>query len=132
MFKKILNFLNDNHWFIIAGLIAASILFMTYSCQSTTESLMTPDKKVTRTELQTELEYYVGIAKARSEELDTQDAIKQQLIDAANIISQTGTINPSGLLNLMATIGAISFGLNRNQKVKAVKKELENNVSTTG
>ena len=47
----------------------------------------------------------------------------QALLDAGNLMATTGQINPSGLINIAATIGAISFGLNRNQKLKAVTKE---------
>jgi len=81
---------------------------------------LTPGKKITRTELTSELNYLIGVAEARGEDLDRQDSVKQALLDAANVIGQGGQINPSGLLNVFATIGAVSFGLNRNQKLKNV------------
>lgn len=121
--KKILKFINDNHWFIIAGIMLMSTIFWTYGCQSQVESLITPEKLICRAELQNELQYIVGMAKVREQNLDRQDEVKQALLDAVNIIGATGTINPSGLINLAASIGAISFGLNRNQKYKAVTKE---------
>lgn len=116
--KKILNFLNENHWYLIAVVLIATAIFITYGCESQVHSIIYPDRMVGRTELQTELSYYVGLAKARDEELDRKDAGKQALLDAFNVISQTGSINPSGLLSLAGTIGAISFGLNRNQALK--------------
>lgn len=116
----ILKFLNDNHWYLIAGCLAAGLFFWTYGCVSTTESLVKPGTKVNRAELQNELTYLIGLANSRGEDLDRQDQVKQAILDAGNIISQTGNFNPSGLLNLMATIGAISFGLNRNQKLKKI------------
>jgi len=120
MLKRILKFCNDNHWWIIAGTLVMVMTFWAFGCQSTTASIMNPEKKVCRSELINELNYFVGLAKSREEDLDRQDAAKQALIDAARLVSQTGTINPAGLLNIAATIGAIGFGLNRNQKVKAV------------
>jgi hypothetical protein len=81
-----------------------------------------------RTELQIELNYIVGQAKVREENLDRQDAVKQALLDAANIIGATGTINPSGLINLAASIGAIGFGLSQRQ---ALKKYTATNPSNT-
>lgn len=115
---SILKFLNDNHWYLVAGCLAAGLLFWTYGCVSTTESLINPGQQINRTELQAELTYLIGLAGARGEDLDRQDAVKQALLDAANVMSTTGSINPSGLINLVACIGAISFGLNRNQKFK--------------
>ena len=121
--KKILSFFNEQHWYVLALVLIFGIVFWTYGCISTTESLIDPDRQVTRIELENELDYLIGIASARAEDLNRQDAIKQALLDAANLMSQTGSINPSGLVNLVACIGAISFGLNRNQKVKALTKD---------
>jgi uncharacterized membrane protein len=121
--KTILKFLNENHWYIIAAIAISGIAFMVYGCESTVTSLVDPIRKVNRLELQNELNYFVGMAKARDAELDRKDETKQALLDAFNIIGKEGTINPSGLLNLAGTIGAISFGLNRNQKLKNVSKK---------
>lgn len=116
--NALLNWLNDQHWYLVAiALIAAAILW-TYGCESRVQSLMYPTQKINRTELQNELTYLVGLAKAREEDLDKQDAAKQALLDAATVIGSTGSINPAGLVNIGATILAISWGLNRNQKLK--------------
>jgi hypothetical protein len=115
--------LNDNHWYIIAFVLACSAIFYTYGCESQVCSLVDESKKVNRSGLQNELNYIIGLAKVREEDLDKQDAVKQSLIDAANIMSTEGSINPSGLINLAATIGGISFGLTQRQKLKdALKK----------
>ena len=121
--KKILLWLNEQHWYLIGIAVLVVLIFWTYGCVSTTESLINQNQKITRSELQNELNYLVGLAKAREEDLDRQDSVKQALLDSANIMSQTGSINPSGLINLAATIGAISFGLNRQQKLKAATKK---------
>jgi len=121
MIKRLLKWSNDNHWYIIAGLVMASMMFWTYGCVSTVSSVMYPDKQINRSELETELQYLVSTVQNRIEDLDRQDAIKQSLLDAANVVASTGTINPSGLINLAATIGAIGFGLNRNQALKKIK-----------
>lgn len=121
--KKLLNFMNEQHWYVIAFAIISGLVVFSYGCVSTTTSLINPDRKINRLELQNELDYLFGLAEARAEDLNRQDAIKQAFLDAANVMSQAGSINPSGLINLAACIGAISFGLNRNQKVKALTKE---------
>jgi len=115
----LLKFLNEQHWYIIAIIVIACLFIWTYGCESQVQSLMYPDQKVNRTELQNELVYMVGLAKAREEDLDKQDASKQALLDAATVIGSTGSVNPAGLVNIGATILAISWGLSRNQKLKA-------------
>lgn len=117
--KKTLEWLNDNHWYIIAIVVITAAMFWAYGCQSQVTSLLYPDQKVNRSELQVELEYVAGIARTRVEDLDRQDAIKQAVFDALVLVSQGGQINTLGIVNLAATIGAISFGLSRNQKLKA-------------
>ena len=125
--KKSFKFFNDNHWFVIAGLCMAIILFWVFGCESSCKSLLSPEKLVNRIELQAELEYLTQIANARAIELNKQDEIKQQLLDAGNIIGSGGSINTSGLINLFASIGAISFGLNRNQALKNARKNNSSN-----
>jgi len=120
---QLISWLNSQHWYVFAIIFIAFLFFWTYGCVSTTESLIHEGKKVNRSELQNELTYLIGLAKSRDEDLDRQDAGKQALLDSANVISQTGSINPSGLLNIAATIGAISFGLNRQQKIKELRKK---------
>lgn len=120
--NKALKFFNDNHWYMAAGILGIIVLFWTYGCTSTVQSVIHPDQLIGRAELANELKYLVGLAEARASELDRQDVIKQSLLDAANIIGTSGNINPSGLINILATIGAVSFGLNRNQKCKALSK----------
>lgn len=118
MLKKILQLLNDNHWYIIAAALISATLIWGYGCESQVRSLIDPTKKVNRSELQVEIEYVAGIARTRVEDLDKQDAIKQALFDALTIASTGGQINTMGILNLLATIGAISWGLDRNKKLK--------------
>ena len=118
--SKILKYLNDNHWYIIAGCVIFIMILWTYGCESQVESMINPPKLINRAELENELNYLVGLVEVKAEDLNRQDMIKQSLLDAANIIGAGGSINPSGLLNIAATIGAISFGLNRNQKLKKI------------
>lgn len=116
--KKILQALNDYHWYIIAAALIAVIMIYLYGCESTTTSLITPEKKINRGELQVELEYLTGIARTRAADLDQQDEIKQALLDSLVVVSQGGQLNAMGLVNLVATITAIGWGLERNQRYK--------------
>lgn len=116
--------INGSKWFIVAGCLCSILIFWTYGCESKCKSLLSSTEKINRNELEAEIEYLARLAEDRISDLNKQDEIKQQLLDAANILSTTGQINPSGLLNLAATIGAISWGLNRNQKYKNALKSI--------
>jgi len=113
---------NDNHWYLIAGMIVAVLIFWAYGCQSQVKSIMYPEQQVNRSELQNELVYLVGLAKSRTEDLDRQDESKQALLDAATVIGSTGSINPAGLVNIAATVVAIGFGLKKRQEVNVLTK----------
>lgn len=132
MLKSTLKLINDNHWYLAAALVAVAALFWTYGCESQVMSLLDESKKVNRSGLQNELNYIVGLARTRAEDLDKQDSVKQALLDAANIISTEGSINPSGLLNLAACVGGISFGLSQRQKLNAYKKTNTSAAGTSG
>lgn len=116
--KKLLSLLNDQHWYIAGGIVIVALVIWLYGCQSQVQSIIDPTKKVTRAELQLESDYLIGQLRVKMTDLDRQDELKMLLLEQAQIFGQTGTLNPTGLLNTAITIGAISFGLNRNQKVK--------------
>lgn len=116
--NKFLTWLNEQHWYIVALIVIGGLIFWIYGCESQTKSLIHPEEKVNRLELTAEMEYLAGIADARIADLDKQDEIKQAFLEALVVVGQGGQFNVAGLVNLAATIGAISWGLNRNQKLK--------------
>lgn len=120
--KNLFSIVNGGKWYIAAGLLLIIAIGYTYGLSSKCPSLLDPNKKISRAQLQNELNYVIGQAKCYADDLDKQDAVKQALLDAANIIGSSGTINPSGLLNLAASVGGISFGLTQMQKRKAAEK----------
>ena len=136
--KKLLTWCNHNHWYVIGTIILASLSIWLIGCQSTVNSLLTPEKMVTRGELQAELEYLINLAETRKDELNRQDEIKTQLLNIASVISTDGSFNPSGLISILTTIASLSFGLDRNYKLKskviaAATKSNENaNQATSG
>jgi len=117
--KKLLKWLNHNHWYVIGTIISASLLIWLVGCQSRVNSLLSPEKMVTRGELQAELEYLINLAETRKDELNRQDEIKTQLLNIASVVSADGSFNPSGLISILTTIASLSFGLDRNYKLKS-------------
>lgn len=123
MCEKLLTLISKNVWYIFAAAILAVPFFFAYGMQSKCPSLINPERMVTRDELQNELNYLIGQAKVRAADLDRQDEIKQQLLDAPNIIAMGGGVNASGILNLAASIGGIAFGLQQRKKLTDANKK---------
>lgn len=114
--KKILKFINDNHHFIIAAAIIAVCCFWTYGCESQVSGLLNPNQRITRQELQVEIDYIIAQAEVKFMRLDQQDQFKQALLDLGSTFATTGQINPTGLLNTAVSVAAIAFGLNQRKK----------------
>lgn len=114
--KKALKFINDNHHYIIAGIILALACFWTYGCQSQVNSILNPNQQITRAELKIEIDYFLAHAELKVLDLDRQDAIKQALLDLGSTFATTGTLNPTGLLNTAISVAAIAFGLNQRKR----------------
>lgn len=119
---KLLQILNENHWYLIAGVIACGFVLWLYGCQSTVTSLLHPQQRINRAQLELEVDYIMGQAEIKLTDLNQQDQIKYLLLDQAAIFGSTGTFNPMGLLNTFISIGAIAFGLDRNKRLKDERK----------
>lgn len=114
--KKALKFLNDNHHYIIAGIVIAISIFWAYGCESQVNSILNPNQLITRPELQIEIDYFIAHAELKFMDLDKQDQIKQSLLDLGSTFATTGTLNPTGLLNTAVSVAAIAFGLNQRKR----------------
>ena len=119
--KTTLKALNGNTFTVVALVLLSVGLYWMYGCQSTVESLLRPERKVTRSELMAEWDYYTGLMKSRVANLDSQDEIRKLIFEQANLFTQTGTISPVGVLGLLTSIGAIGFGLDARRKLAQSK-----------
>lgn len=123
MFEKLTKLTNENHAFLIGAIAVLAIGFYGYGCQSSVRGIIDPEQKLTRAELQTEVDYLLAQAQNRLDELDRQDEIKLLIFEQAALFTQTGTINPIGLLTTAISVVAVGSALDQRRK----KKELEKN-----
>ncbi|GAH84619.1 unnamed protein product, partial [marine sediment metagenome] len=95
-----------------------------YSCQPEVRSLIHPDQKVTRPELQIELDSIIATAEFRMAQLDRQEAFRDVIFKNAMLMAETGTINPLGIITLLTGL----YGITRGAKdIKdRVKKKINN------
>lgn len=98
-------------------------------CESTTTSPFNPTETITRQQLTIQVETYNKMVELAFEDLDKQDLFKQYLIDSLLVTTQTGTINPMGLI--MGAIGVLGIGATAdNVRKNTVIKTLQNNTKT--
>lgn len=92
-------------WWVTLNL-CSFILLYAYGCEPKTKSLISADKKVTRIELQTELELFLARAKAGKKDLDRQEQIREIIFNQALVIAQGNQINPVGVItSVLALLG---------------------------
>jgi len=94
----------------IAIIVLTAVLFFGFHCQPETKSLLHPGEKVTRPELQIELDSIIATANYRMAELDKQEAIHDLIFKNALLVVETGTMNPAGIITLLAGLYGITRG----------------------
>lgn len=111
----------DNWPKAIALILLTAFLFWEYACQPTVKSLIHPDTKVTRPELQIELDTIIATAEFRLADLDRQEAFRDIIFKNALLMVEGGTLNPLGILTMLAGIYGVTRGTS--DLVKKVKKK---------
>lgn len=94
----------------IALTALTAIMFWGYSCQPKVDSLVHPGVKITRPELQIELDTIIATAEYRLASLDKQEAFQDIIFKNAMLMAQAGTINPLGIITLAAGLYGIARG----------------------
>lgn len=101
------------HWPKTLALIAMTgFLFWGFACPPKTKSLITPNKKITRPELQIELDTIIATAEFRIADLEQQQQFRDIIFKNALLMVDGGTINPVGVITMLAGL----YGLTRGAK----------------
>jgi len=86
------------------------ILFWGWACQPQVASLVHPGIKITRPELQIELDAIIATAEYRMTELDRQQAFQDIIFKNALLMAESGGVNPVGIITLLAGLYGIARG----------------------
>lgn len=127
MIKKLLKFLNHERCQVVCSLICLILIFYGTSCESKVTSLVNPTIKVTRGELQAEVDSFLVRAGQRFKNLDLQDSFKALVFDKMLLFTQTGQFNPAGIVQACITLMGFGAIVDNVTKRKEIKKL--NNVS---
>lgn len=110
---------------LIALTLLTAFLFWGFACPSTVPSLFNNDKKVTRPELQIELDTIIATAEFRLADLDRQDAFRDIIFKNAMLMVEGGAVNPIGILTMLAGIYGVTRGV-KDVKDKVIAKRNAN------
>lgn len=119
---------NHERYQTIAIVITIGLLVFFYGCPSSTPSLFAPERRVTRHELQAELDMLLIKAQQGFAHIEQQESIKNLIFEQALIAVQTGTINPIAVFTSIAAIIGIGATVDNARKRKEIKS-LKNNPS---
>lgn len=121
------DFINSHWQQILAIAVSLSLTFWAISCQPTVPSLTDPSHKVTRAELQTELQGLQATFQMRSTQLAQQEQIRKLILENALIMAETQAFNPLGIVTSLAALYGIgSATRDTTNLVKKKKKQLAN------
>lgn len=131
MAKKLFNLSKQELGVVVAfGLTILCTLWI-HGCQSEVRSLSGNDTKVSRAELQNELDTYLALAKVRFDQLDKQDEFKQAVFNLGINIAEGGSINPLGMALIFGNIMGIGAAVDNVRKRKVIKTNLTEYVAAT-
>jgi hypothetical protein len=130
--KKLMEWLRHNQGFALALLLAIAISIWIYGCESRVASILAPNQKVNRVELnleiekeqkrlELELDNLIALGEARNQELDRQDEIKKKLAEFGMTAVESGGINPAGIATLLGSILGAGLLVDNRIKDKVIK-----------
>jgi hypothetical protein len=136
--------LKNNTFTSTAIVIITGILITFHGCQPTTESIITPGKQVSRSELQAELnltvadyesktKHIIALAESRNKKIIQQEQFWAWVGNELALYAQTGTINPfgiiAGLFGLLG-VGAACDNVKQRLTIKTLKNGSSSSSST--
>ena len=115
----IAEWIKANLKYIITIAVTSVLLFFIIGCPPQVVSLKEPDRKVTRAELQLELDTIITTAQIRMLDLDQQEQLRVLLMQNALMLASGNVFDPVGLISGVAAIyGLTTAGLGITQTIK--------------
>ncbi len=93
---------------ILVVIVTVGVLFFVYACEPKATSLLNKGVKVTRAELQFELDQLMSLAEIRMASFDRQEKIRAMILQNALMLTQGQPFNPIGILTGIASIYGIA------------------------
>lgn len=130
--KNIGKWISKNQGVFVAAIICVGMMVWTFECEAKVTSLTDPTKMVNAAELkieieaesmrlEAELDQLIKLAQQKNAEFTRQHEIRQKLLDFALLAGETGTLNPSGMIGLVAGILGVGAVVDNRIKDKVIK-----------
>ncbi len=108
---------------LVASIVVCLLLIFWAGCQVTTENPFNPEEKVTKTELEAEVQAYVVKVQSAYDDIEKQELIRKSILEAGWAIAQGGAVDPLGLATtLMGVCGLGAIYDNRTKNKVIVSK----------
>jgi len=129
---KVSELIRHNQSMFISICLSLFFALWFFGCDSTTQSLVNPNVKVTEgvlnieytselARLENELNALKAMTEVRLQDLHKQDAFKQALFENAQLIVSGNNPNPLGILSLIGTIFGIGAIIDNRKKDGIIK-----------
>ena len=127
-----MEWVRHNQGFAFAVIIAIAISFWIYGCESKVASILAPNQKINRVELnleiakeqkrlEAELDNLIALGNARNQDLDRQDELKRKLAEFGMMAVESGGVNPAGVATLLGSILGAGLLVDNRIKDKVIK-----------
>lgn len=121
--KKLLDTLfNHERYQTISLLIATGLLLWFLGCEPKCKSLIDPTQRITRGELDIEIEILISKANLEYASLEQQEKLRDFLLQQALTSASTGTVNPIALMTSVAALLGLGATADNVRKRKVIKR----------
>lgn len=128
------NWLKDNPFIDIAAIVVVVVAGFFSGCQVTAPSLLDPQVRVSRAQLEIELQSLLATAEMRFDQIAQKETFRRELLNHALVIGQAGQVNLIGLIPIALSLlgaGAVAdnvrkrkiINTNLTEYVKTAKKD---------
>ena len=121
--KNLLSTLFNHERYQTISIIACALLLLWfYGCEPKCQSILNTETKVSRAELETEIDIFIAKANAGYTSLEQQEQLRQLLFEQALQSAATGAFNPIALMTSVGAILGLGATADNIRKRKEIKR----------
>ena len=121
--KTLWKAIKHNHMLVHGIICSVIILLAITGCEPKTRSLLNKNRKVTRAELNIELDTLLSTAELRTRDLDRQEQLRDLIFQSALQVTQGGQLSIPGLLLALGNIVGIGAIIDNRRKDSIIKTQ---------
>jgi len=123
MIKTIWTTIIHNQVLVVSVVICVILVVWSYGCQVTTRNPFAPTTKVTRPELEAEVENYATRISLAYADLQKQEEIRSTILNVGLAYAEGGTVNIVGLISTLSGIAGIGAVIDNRRKDAVIKSK---------